>query len=437
MSRIEQYAAAIEQVLMDRKLISGPVPWRAWAGPEFFGCDAYGYEIDMDRFQVKRIEALHSDATIKAISTRLGGLKVGFANTQGFMYLVKNEPVPELLNFPEQVPLPEPPGKNYLIPLGVTKEGKAIWQSIFITHNIVVGGQTQFGKTTGFFGWYTALTKQHSPHELQFGVIDGKDFEFVALSESPYLIGGEPASGVEKASQLIEQVWSIVDQRKKLFRRHRVGSLRAYQKITGQQLPVVILLIDEIKDLADAGLSTKTLGRILQQGVGLGVFCVIGTQKPDSKTVNKTNFHTFIAYRLSNAIESQILFTVHDPYHILKNSKPGELCVLGTDLNYAHLKAFWVEKHAPQTGVMLDKSDRVLVAIAVKRFDGYCPIDRIVELAQNELGGRWQKLYTKYTLQQKFTDWQNAGWLEPASRLPDGSWQARRVTPELRKRAGI
>jgi hypothetical protein len=435
MKNIEDCANAIEQVLLDRKLISVPIPWRQWAGPDFFGCDAYGFEIDMSRFKVKRIEALHSQATLRAISTRLGGVKVSFANTQGFIYLVKNEPVSELLSFPNRVELPEPPGKNYLIPFGVDRENRAAWRSLFRTHNVVVGGQTQYGKTTGFFAWYSALTAQHSPAELQFGLIDGKNFEFVALTNSPWLISGAPATeGVSTAAILIEQVWDIVKERKDLFKRFRVGTLTAYQRQSGVRLPVVVLMIDEIKELVDVGLDTKTLNRILQQGVGVGVFCIIGTQKPDTKTINKTNFNTFVAYRLSNAIEAQILFGIHEPYHLLKNSNPGELVVLGPDLNYAHLKSFYIEKHFTPA---LSSADRILVVIAVKKFDGFCPIDRMVTIIETDLPFRYKKLFTKHYLQKKFLDWESAGWLEPARRQDDGSWLARRVSPRLRKMAGV
>lgn len=440
MTRIEDYASAIEQVLMDRGLISGPVPWRAWAGPDYLGCDAYAYEIDMTRFQVKRIEALHSDSTLKAISTRLGGLKVGFANTQGFLYLVKNEPVADLLDFPTLIPLSEPPGKDYLIPFGVSKDGKPAWRSIFQTHNIVVGGQTRYGKTTGFLAWYAALIAQHSPAELQFAMIDGKNFEFMALTGSPWLIGGEPATeNVESAEISIGQVWSIVEERKRAFRQLRVGTIEAYQQRTGQQLAIIILMIDEIKELLDAGLDARTLGRILQQGAGLGVFCIIGTQKPDSKTISKTNFNTFVAYRLSNAIEAQILFGIHEPYHQLKHAKPGELVVLGPDLNYAHLKSYYVKNHAPviDASSALDAADKILVAIAIRRFGGYCPIDRIVNVVQSALPARYRAIFTKYTLQKKFSEWESIGWLEPAKRQDNGVWLARRVTVELRKRAGV
>jgi len=433
----KRYADTIERVLNDRKLISGPVPWRSWVLPAFFDLDvdAYAFEVDVKALQVKRIEALHSKATIDDIVTRLGGIKVGFVNSQGLMYLVKEQKLSHLISFPARVDLPEPPGSNYLIPFGITKESEPVWRSLRETENIVVGGQTQYGKTTMFFAWYSALIKQHTPSELKIGIIDGKDFEFSSLTGSPHLIGSEPISGPRAAEALTRHIWSIVVKRKQLFKSNRVGSLDMLERYTGQRLPLILLLVDEIKDLIDAGFDPTFLYRILQQGVGLGVLVIVGTQSPNSKTVKKTNFRTYVAFRLSNGIESGILFGDWRAYELLQDASKGELVVVGPDLNYEHLKSFYVEKHSSGIAPQIDSTGRVVVAIAERVFNGDCPIDKMLDwIAGN--APTYSARITRHYLQKTFTEWESLDLLEPAKRLENGQWQARRITDKLRKLSG-
>jgi hypothetical protein len=391
------------------------------------------YVWELDTTQVSAGRLLSHRHLLHDISTALGGgVRVHWKNHVGLGLVFDERPAPR---FPAQIPLPKPPGRNYLLPFGVDIHSQAVWRSLRETKNIVIAGGTQYGKTAGLRGWLTALTRQHSPDELRLAMVDGKDFEFVGWEGSPYLanfMAGRVATEVTEAQAVTTTLATEIQARRRVFREHRVRTGAALAERTGQRLPVIVLVIDELRDLLDAGFDPTDLQRILQQGAGLDIYVIVGTQRPDAETVKKSNFATIVSYRLANTAESQVVFTNHEPYHTLKASSPGECVVLGPGLDYAHLKSFWVEPEAAMSPeVVLSEMEKILVRVAVIKNGGSCAVGRISAIIRQELPGRyWQAggPFTYHRLQETFKQWEARGWLTPA-----GLDTGRMVTPERRR----
>ena len=423
---------------------AGPSTWRAYGKPAL---PVYVLELDTTRISASKLAG--SRGLIHDIETALGGkIGVSWKNHIGLGLIFDERP----LEFPPKTPLPAPPANNYLIPLGIDIRGRAVWRSIRETKNIVIAGSTQYGKTTGLRSWLAALTAQHEPETLQLALVDGKDFEFAPFYEhSPYLpsfMQGRVASRAREVAALTAHLVREIIRRRRLFRQHRVGSAAALERKTGLRLPVIILVVDELKDLIDEGLDVTNLFRIAQQGVGLDVFIIMGTQRPDAQTVKKSNFATTIAYRLANTAEAQVVFTRHAPYYALENASPGECVVLGPGMNYLHLKAFWTprpgEEALPATRaappLRLSGADIILVKIAVLKNGGVCSVGQIHKLVQDNLPEKyWRKggPYTYHKIRTKFAEWEAMGLLTQSVRLPDGRRQGRMVTEALLRLANI
>lgn len=65
------------------------------ATPQFMGCDAWAYAVDLDNLNIQ-LKNLHKQDVLARISANLGGIKVSYANTQGFAFIIKNERVASL-----------------------------------------------------------------------------------------------------------------------------------------------------------------------------------------------------------------------------------------------------------------------------------------------------------------------------------------------------
>ncbi len=420
----------IEQVL------GQPVPWLACAGPSTWQ-NVYGqspdavYVWEIDTTEVSAGKLMTHRHLLHDISTSLSGIKVRWKNHVGLGLVFDERPDP---TFPLTIALPDPPDNNYLIPLGTDIQGRAVWKSLRETKNIIVAGSTQYGKTTGFRVWLTALTQQHSPDELQLALVDGKDFELVAFENSPYLpdfMQGRVATEVEEVDTVTTALVAEIKRRRCLFRQYRVSNTTALVEKGGTQLPVIVLLVDELKDLLDAGLDPLNLFRVAQQGAGLDIYVILGTQRPDADTVKKSNFATLVAYRLANSAESQVIFTTHQPYHTLKAASPGELVVLGPGLDYQHLKGFYPHTH-PVEVIKLSPLDRILVRVALRKHKGDCSVGKVHQTIKAELPEQyWQAggPFTYYRLQSKFNAWEELGWLTKAQNQNIG----RQVTPKLKR----
>lgn len=90
------YQDIINQSLRQRRIIKDDdLQFSHIGGPDFMGCNAWVYAVDLSSFS-GRLEQLYDPKVLHQISTNAGGLKVSFANTQGFAYIVKLERVSAL-----------------------------------------------------------------------------------------------------------------------------------------------------------------------------------------------------------------------------------------------------------------------------------------------------------------------------------------------------
>ncbi len=447
--RIQHYRV-ISEAHLRNVIKQDDIPWQAWfAGPSTWQAFGKGslpvYVLELDTTQVSASKLVNHKGVIHDIETALGGqINVHWKNHIG-LGLVFDE---RRLVFPEKIPLPNAPENNYLIPFGSDIKRKQVWRSIRHTKNIIISGTTQYGKTTGLQGWLNALIAQHTPSELKLALVDGKDFEFAPFYEnSPYLpdfMDGRVATEAVDVARVTAKLVQETKRRRQLFKQHRVGGTDALAQNAGIKLPVIILVIDELKDLIDEGLDTTDLFRIAQQGVGLDIFIILGTQRADAPTIRKSNFATTVVYHLANTNEAQAVFTRHAPYYMLEKAQPGECVVLGPSMNYLHLKSFWTpkqgqparaEKKAPVQH-SLSIADAYLVKIALIKNRGICSVGQIYRLIQSELPEKyWMKggPYTHYKIRTTFKRWEEKGLLTENAQSADGRHQGRMVTPELKQ----
>ena len=96
-----------------------PVPWTNCAGPSTWAGvyqreakPVYVWELDTTQVSAGRL--LSHRHLLHDISTALGGgVRVHWKNHVGLGLVFDERPA---LRFPAQIPLPEPPGRNYLLP---------------------------------------------------------------------------------------------------------------------------------------------------------------------------------------------------------------------------------------------------------------------------------------------------------------------------------
>jgi DNA helicase HerA-like ATPase len=289
------------------------VPWKRIILLDELGVVAF--EVDVGRLPVK-IERLLDPDVAHQIQASLGGRQVKVTNSQGLIFGVALEPdAPRpATSLPRRVVLSletRPAGK-YLVPIGQGDNGP-VWRSLLETGHVLVGGESGSGKSTWLHAMLAALLSAHSPAELQVALLDPKQVEFQVYRELPHLLA-PVATEAGEASALTARLLAELDRRRARFAEVGARNLVNYGHLTGESLPLVLLVVDEVTDIAlEAGLKSlfyKNLIRLVSKGRAFGLVVVLATQNPKAEVLNtliRGNMSTRIAFRVATANHSRTI----------------------------------------------------------------------------------------------------------------------------------
>jgi len=234
-------------------------------------------------------------------------------NTVGVTYVIRLAGAAERPKLPDHadlaVALAQHPG-GAVIPVGLGPAGPA-WAPL--DGHFLVGGASGSGKTTWLLAALLALSRVNPPQDLQVVIVDPKAVDFAPLGSLPHLarpIAREPEEAAETVAWLVGQM----AERQRKFLRLPARSLVAYNAHAPQKLPRLVVVIDEVTDLAlRLGLKSafyKDLIRLACQGRAFGLYLVLATQNPKAEvldTLIRGNLSTRIACRVSGAEQSRII----------------------------------------------------------------------------------------------------------------------------------
>ena len=289
------------------------VSWRRTVLLDDLGVVAF--EVDVGRLPIK-IERLLDPAVAHQMQASLGGRRVRVTNSQGLLFSVALGPEEprQGTHLPQRVVLDLggcPPGK-YVIPVGQGRSGP-VWRSLLETGHILVGGESGSGKSTWLHAMLIALLSVHAPTELQVTLVDPKQVEFQVYRGLPHLLA-PVATEANEASAATARLLAELDRRRTCFTEVGARNLVNYRHLTGDPLPLVLLVVDEVTDIAlEAGLKSsfyKDLIRLVSKGRAFGLVVVLATQNPKAEVLNtliRGNMSTRIAFRVATASHSRTI----------------------------------------------------------------------------------------------------------------------------------
>ena len=273
------------------------------------------FEVDVQRLPVK-IEHLLNPEVAHQMQACLGGRRVKVTNSQGLLFGVALEseeprrPAP----LPRRIVLDldsRPEGRN-LIPIG-QGTGGPVWRSLLETGHILVGGESGSGKSTWLHALLAALLSAHPPDELELALIDPKQVEFQLYRELPHLLA-PIAVEADEAAALTARLLEAMDERRAMFASVGARNLINYRHLTGDPLPLIVLVVDEVTDIAmEAGLKSafyKDLIRLVSKGRAFGLVVVLATQNPKAEVLNtliRGNMSTRVAFRVATGNHSRTI----------------------------------------------------------------------------------------------------------------------------------
>ena len=155
--------------------------------------------------------------------------------------------------------------------------------------HIGVYGTTRFGKTTFLHSLIHDLISQHRPADLRLLIIDPKEVDYSFYSRLPHLL--RPiARNREETAVLIQFLSDEMKYRAGLFapyaQKSICNNLDRYTELSGQALPRILVIFDELADVIQPGSQMETdLVRLAKLSLAYGIQFIFATQRPSSKVV--------------------------------------------------------------------------------------------------------------------------------------------------------
>ena len=210
------------------------------------------------------------------------------------------------------------PQKNLKIPLFLgldTSTQKPIWVDMEALRHVIVAGQSGMGKSTQLYNIIECIMR--STQAMEVTIIDGKriglyPFEFEQRKPLDVLYTNENDAFFNKVQQTAE----LMDKRAKLFMRHKVTSLKEYNKLAGlETMPYKVIIIDEFDKLYYNKSHKKKneelnalLNDIVKRGREYGIIAILATQNPSARSVPPDIFAEMggkICFKLNKKTDSE------------------------------------------------------------------------------------------------------------------------------------
>jgi S-DNA-T family DNA segregation ATPase FtsK/SpoIIIE len=202
------------------------------------------------------------------------------------------------------------------IPLGRDVSGSAVAVDLTAMPHLLIAGATGSGKSVCINAVVTGLLCDHSPDDLKFLMVDPKMVELTGFNGIPHLLAPVIVD-VEQVVGALAWVTRMMDDRYQKFSDVGARNIADYNKKVArrkgeEQLPYVIIIIDELADLMMMAPDEieRYITRIAQMARATGIHLVIATQRPSTDVVTgliKANFPARIAFAVTSQIDSRVI----------------------------------------------------------------------------------------------------------------------------------
>lgn len=267
---------------------------------------------------------------------------------------------------------------------------------VSLQHMLIIGS-LQTGKTNVLQLLIRDLSEKYSPSEINFYIID---FSSMILSNFQKLnhVGGVVLQNQdEKLNNLFKLLSSEITKRKQQLKSHGVSSYRAYREAGYSDLPLIMLIIDNLTLLKELYLGDNPiLLTILREGSSVGISVVVANSA--TKGIEQRYLSAFscrIGLYHNNSDEYATLFNA---YKLTVEPVPGR-CVVTVDketLDCQITQSFTGEKEYQRS-----KEIELWVTLVNDRYPNAEAV-RIPEipeyLIQNEIITQYPKFYHHYQI---------------------------------------
>jgi len=390
----------------------------------------------------ERIPANHTvrDLDNPEILAHLGavvGHPVEKLNHSGLTYAIRLQPK-ERRRLPARAAFrqgDQPAGLRMGVPVGVGFDGP-VWLALGQFGHALITGATRSGKSSWLHAALAELLSHNGPDVLRIALVDPKRVEFVRWMNTPHLVGSV-AHDEAGALALVDGLLVEMERRGDLLAGAQARNLESYNRTAAEPLPYVLLVVDEVLDLAlssggEKGELMRMLASLTAKGASLGLIAWYATQHAR---------YDLLPRAISLNLASRLVFRVEDRNAAqlagcpgaerVPRDRPGRF-LFKYDGSIAPMQGYWLPEDtlnrlARSMGKAsgrptLTEDERRVVEVALQL--GAFHINGIYEALGPKSAGGVSRDWLKKTAQA----WERRGWLVGN---PSNPTEARRIGDEL------
>ncbi len=200
---------------------------------------------------------------------------------------------------------------NLTVALGKDVSGKVWVSDLGKMPHLLVAGSTGSGKSVCLNAVIISLLYQNSPDDLRLIMVDPKRVEFTVYNGIPHLLTPVITDTVKTVNAL-KWVIGEMDRRFELLSKHGKRDIGAFNSETGEKMPYLVLIIDELADLMAVAAAEveAAIIRLAQMARAVGIHLILATQRPSVNIITgliKANITTRIAFAVASNMDSRTI----------------------------------------------------------------------------------------------------------------------------------
>ena len=201
------------------------------------------------------------------------------------------------------------------IALGRNVAGRPVAADLALMPHLLIAGATGSGKSVCINSITSCLLLNNTPDDLRLIMVDPKMVELTIFDGVPHLLA-PVVINTEEAVRALRWVTTEMDERYRLFSRTETRNIDEYNRLMAsrgkEQLPHIVILIDELADLMMTSPEEveRSICRIAQLARATGIHLVIATQRPSVEVVTgliKANFPARISFAVTSQVDSRVI----------------------------------------------------------------------------------------------------------------------------------
>lgn len=189
--------------------------------------------------------------------------------------------------------------------------------------HLLVAGATGAGKSVSMNSMVMSILYKASPKEVKMLMIDPKLLELSMYEDIPHLIS-PVITGPKQAAEALRKMVFEMERRYRLLAERGARNIESYNRNSppGEQMPFVVIFIDELADLmfASSREVEDSITRLAQMARAAGIHLIIATQRPSVDVITgiiKANFPARISFQVFSKIDSRTILDTQGAEQLL------------------------------------------------------------------------------------------------------------------------